>query len=105
MTNHTHLPTAQVMGTDYTFTCPTRYAVKALIQQDEKNNPVWLYNFNHSLSFDGWGKEFSFCDGHSCKDQCFSVLYNLNRHLLCTHGWGMPLCLWIWMERNKYTAI
>lgn len=28
--------------------------------------------FNHSLSFDGWGKNFSFCDGRSCELGLFS---------------------------------
>lgn len=57
----------QVMGTDYSFTCATRHAIQGLVQQDLANNPVWLYVFNHSFSFDGWGEEFSFCNGHSCE--------------------------------------
>ncbi len=56
----------QVMGTDYTFTCPTRYAVRGFVNA-VKEEPVWLHVFNHSISFDAWGKNFSFCNGHSCE--------------------------------------
>ena len=28
---------------------------------------TWVYTFNHSFSFDGWGPGFSFCEGQSCK--------------------------------------
>ena len=58
-------PTPQTAGTDYTFTCPTRYATRGFVNNTAA--PTWLYVFNHSLSFDGWGKNFSFCDGHSCE--------------------------------------
>ena len=59
----------QVAGTAYTFTCPTRYAVQGLVARggSSLDNPIWLYVFNHSFSFDGWGEKFSFCNGHSCK--------------------------------------
>ena len=56
-----------MIGTDYSFTCATRHAIQGLVQHNTANNPVWLYVFNHSFSFDGWGKEFSFCNGHSCE--------------------------------------
>ena len=62
------LPSLQVMGTAYTFTCPTRYAMQGLLAREQQRltNPVWMYVFNHSFSFDGWGK-YSFCNGYSCK--------------------------------------
>ncbi len=68
----------QVMGTDYMFTCPTRYAV-SFVNAVEKE-PVWLYVFNHSISFDAWGKNFSFCNGHSCESN-----YNANNIAFTDH--------------------
>ncbi|CAI7994480.1 cAMP-regulated D2 protein [Geodia barretti] len=53
-----------VAGTDYTFTCPNRYAVRGFI--DTTAAPTWTYVFNHSISFTSWGQNFTFCDGHSC---------------------------------------
>lgn len=61
-------PLAAVMGTQYTFSCSTRHAVWGLTnltRAGEVKNPLWLYVFNHSMSFD-WGKGFEFCNGHSC---------------------------------------
>ena len=48
--------------------CSTRRAVWGLTnltRAGEAKNPIWLYVFNHSMSFD-WGKGFEFCNGHSC---------------------------------------
>jgi carboxylesterase type B len=53
-----------VAGTDYTFTCPNRYAVRGFINTTAA--PTWTYVFNHSISFTSWGQNFTFCDGHSC---------------------------------------
>ncbi len=30
------------------------------------SSDVYEYLFNHSLSFDGWGPDYAFCDGHVC---------------------------------------
>ena len=60
----------QQLGTDFCFTCTTRYAVWGAANytnQFRTNNPIWLYVFNHSISFDPWGKDFDYCNGHSCK--------------------------------------
>ena len=56
----------KVAGTDYTFTCPNRYAVRGFI--DTTAAPTWTYVFNHSISFTSWGQNFTFCDGHSCNN-------------------------------------
>jgi len=56
-------PLMSQLGTDYIFTCPTRYVAKLTQKQ---NIPVFLYMFNHSLSWPGWGDEFAFCEGKAC---------------------------------------
>lgn len=62
-------PGLAAMGTDVSFTCTTRYAVWGAANytaMQEAHNTMWLYVFNHSISFDPWGKEFDYCNGHSC---------------------------------------
>ncbi len=57
------------MGTEYTFSCSTREAIWGLTnltQSSKARNPLWVYAFNHSMSFD-WGKGFEFCNGHACE--------------------------------------
>ena len=54
----------QLLLTDYTFACPTRLATLTYLKTTQ---PVWLYMFDHPLSYDGWGANFSFCNGHSCE--------------------------------------
>lgn len=62
-------PSLSVVGTDFCFTCTTRYAVWGLTNYTAKQEslvPIWLYVFNHSISFNPWGKEYDYCNGHSC---------------------------------------
>eukprot|EP01127_Copromyxa_protea_P023276 TRINITY_DN867_c0_g1_i1.p1 TRINITY_DN867_c0_g1~~TRINITY_DN867_c0_g1_i1.p1 ORF type:complete len:520 (-),score=126.15 TRINITY_DN867_c0_g1_i1:34-1593(-) len=58
-------PTFSVMGTDYIFTCPARHELD-LINTKFPGTPTYMYQFNHVLSFDAWGPDFSFCAGHVC---------------------------------------
>jgi carboxylesterase type B len=55
-------PEASVLGTDYTFVCPTRNATDNFLNTSEL---VWLYLFDHPMSF-GWGKDFAYCNNYSC---------------------------------------
>jgi len=52
------------LGTDFIFLAPSRYA--SLLIASQQNEPVYLYQFNHSISFNAWGKNFSFCVGRVC---------------------------------------
>ena len=51
------------LGTDFIFTCVARNVSQNLIRYGEKS--VFRYVFDHSFSFDGWGK-FTFCEKHVC---------------------------------------
>lgn len=56
-----------VLGTDYIFTAPTRYALAAAYNQTRSVNAnMYLYVFDHALSFDGWGPKYPFCVNHTC---------------------------------------
>lgn len=60
-------PWLAVLGTDYVFDCPTRYAAEGASNALEASgNSIYLYNFNQSLSYDGWGPNYTFCIGHVC---------------------------------------
>jgi len=58
-------PALAYIGTDYVFTASTRFAAEGLFKHNG-NEPVYLYQFNHSLSFDGWGPNYTYCEGHAC---------------------------------------
>ncbi len=53
----------QAMTGDFLFTCTNRYAMMGM----SAKLPLWVYDFNHSVSFNAWGKKNAFCNGHSCK--------------------------------------
>jgi len=55
----------QQLGTDWIFDCPNRY-IAAGIATAAPDLPLYLYRFNHALSFDGWGPNYTFCVGHVC---------------------------------------
>lgn len=60
-------PALGILGTDYIFDCPARYAVENMANSLQgTNNHVYLYNFNQSLSYDGWGPNYTFCVGKVC---------------------------------------
>jgi carboxylesterase type B len=54
-----------ILGTDYIFTAPTRHILLEVYNQTQSSN-VYLYQFDHNLSFDGWGPRYPFCVNHSC---------------------------------------
>jgi len=53
------------LGTDWIFNCPNRY-IAAGIAKYAPNLPLYMYRFNHALSFDGWGPNYTECVGHVC---------------------------------------
>ncbi|XP_077988429.1 cAMP-regulated D2 protein-like [Glandiceps talaboti] len=52
-----------IIGHQYIFFCPERKAARGI---SKYNGDTWMYVFNHSLSFDAWGANYSFCIGHPC---------------------------------------
>lgn len=49
-----------VIGTDYVFRCSNRAIARSLACQGTTGE-VFLYTFDHPLSFNCWGKNYSFC--------------------------------------------
>ncbi|XP_070541617.1 cAMP-regulated D2 protein-like [Ptychodera flava] len=50
-------------GTAYIFLCPNRKVERGIARVQDN---VWVYLFDHVLSFDAWGPQFAFCRNHSC---------------------------------------
>lgn len=60
-------PWLGVVGTDYIFGCPARYVAENVANAlAGTGNNAYLYNFNQSLSYDGWGPNYTFCVGKVC---------------------------------------
>jgi len=64
-----------VLGTDYVWTCSSRHLLNLTQQSNRLQSkqqvisskyPVYHYVWNHALSFDAWGPNYSFCEGHVC---------------------------------------
>jgi acetylcholinesterase/cholinesterase len=55
----------QLMGTDWIFTCPNRYIATGIAKYNG-GQPFYMYRFNHALSFDAWGPNYTECVGHVC---------------------------------------
>jgi len=56
-------PVMSVLGTDYIFQCLARTTARKV---SSAGVPTYLYQFNHVVSFDPWGPNFSFCKEHVC---------------------------------------
>lgn len=61
------------LATDYLFKCPLRSALRGL----EGVTNTYQYRFNHSFSFDGWGPNYTYCDGHVCHGSELPFVFNL----------------------------
>jgi acetylcholinesterase/cholinesterase len=57
-------PVLDVLGTDLLFYCPLRNVSRSL--QAANNNKMWIYRFDHIISFDCWGPGYEFCVGVVC---------------------------------------
>jgi cholinesterase len=56
-----------ILGTDYMFGAPTRYALTAAYNHTRDIGAnMYLYEFDHAMSFDGWGPLFANCNNHTC---------------------------------------
>jgi carboxylesterase type B len=67
-------PAVSVLVTDYLFGCSNRYIAGLL--QKQGNDNVYLYRFNHSLSFDAWGPMYPFCQGKVCHGADLPILFH-----------------------------
>jgi len=70
-------PALGELGTDYIFICPTRnITTYASTYNGNATNRAYFYRFNHPLSFDGWGPNFTFCTGHVCHGAELPFVFN-----------------------------
>jgi len=58
-------PEFSILGTDYIFTCPAR-SFASLFKKWAPDVPLYLYQWNHPVSWDAWGWRYSFCSGKVC---------------------------------------
>src|SRR5690242_7095071 len=58
--------------TDYLFTCPSRHF---LALNTNTRASQYLYFFNHSLSFPGWGPYY-YCAGYPCHGAELAFVFN-----------------------------
>lgn len=58
--------------TDYLFTCPSRHLL-ALNNRTQASQ--YLYFFNHSLSFPGWGP-YAYCQDYPCHGAELAFVFN-----------------------------
>eukprot|EP00029_Vermamoeba_vermiformis_P012182 TRINITY_DN69_c0_g1_i1.p1 TRINITY_DN69_c0_g1~~TRINITY_DN69_c0_g1_i1.p1 ORF type:complete len:524 (-),score=111.34 TRINITY_DN69_c0_g1_i1:32-1603(-) len=66
-------PALGALGTDYIFTCPTRYWTGLITAN---NVPTWIYQFTHPSSVDFWQPTYPFCVGHVCHGVELPFLFN-----------------------------
>jgi hypothetical protein len=59
------------------FSCPTRNAARTIAAKaPQLASSIYIYYYDHPLSFPGWGANFSYCNGHVCHGSELPVLYN-----------------------------
>ncbi|XP_070542869.1 cAMP-regulated D2 protein-like [Ptychodera flava] len=56
------------------FVCPERAALRGIAKYGDGN--VWMYLFDHILSFDAWGPHWQFCVNHSCHGAELAFLFH-----------------------------
>lgn len=61
------------IGDDLLFYCPM---INSTIEMSDGDPPIYIYHYNHSLSFDGWGPRYPFCQGHPCHGGELPILFN-----------------------------
>lgn len=65
-----------VIATHYTFFCGNRLAARSFSQQGV---PTFVYAYDHILSLDIWGQNFSFCAGHVCHGSELPIIFDTAR--------------------------
>eukprot|EP00029_Vermamoeba_vermiformis_P012183 TRINITY_DN69_c0_g1_i2.p1 TRINITY_DN69_c0_g1~~TRINITY_DN69_c0_g1_i2.p1 ORF type:complete len:528 (-),score=132.78 TRINITY_DN69_c0_g1_i2:32-1615(-) len=66
-------PALAVLGTDYIFTCATRYYTGLL---SGNNVPTWIYQFSHVSVNDIWMPGYPYCVGHVCHGEELPFVFN-----------------------------
>ncbi|XP_077989481.1 cAMP-regulated D2 protein-like [Glandiceps talaboti] len=61
------------IGHPFLFVCAKRSVLREI---SSRGVPVWTYVFDHAMSFDGWGPDFSFCVNHSCHGSELPYLFH-----------------------------
>lgn len=70
-------PVMAQIATHKVFSCPTRNAARTMASlAPQIANSIYIYFYDHPLSFPGWGSNFSYCNGHVCHGSELPVLYN-----------------------------
>lgn len=59
-------PLLSTLLTDYVMVCSSRHIANLAASYFPSNAPVYYYQFNHPLSFDGWGPNYTFCVDKVC---------------------------------------
>jgi acetylcholinesterase/cholinesterase len=62
-----------VIATHYTFFCGNRLAARAF---SKRGVPTFVYAYDHILSLDIWGANFSFCAGHVCHGSELPIIFD-----------------------------
>ncbi|XP_070541618.1 crystal protein-like [Ptychodera flava] len=62
-----------LIGHQYMFFCPERIAARGI---STHSGDVYMYVFNHTISFDAWGANYSFCVGHPCHGSELPFLFH-----------------------------
>jgi carboxylesterase type B len=63
------------LATGFTFACATRNATRFMAQRNTA--PIYHYVFDHPLSFDGWGPNYTFCVNHTCHGAELPFIFNV----------------------------
>eukprot|EP01128_Nolandella_sp_AFSM9_P012705 TRINITY_DN9535_c0_g1_i1.p1 TRINITY_DN9535_c0_g1~~TRINITY_DN9535_c0_g1_i1.p1 ORF type:complete len:540 (+),score=106.52 TRINITY_DN9535_c0_g1_i1:27-1622(+) len=66
-------PVLGQVATDYVFKCSSKYILNNMAKN---GNDLFVYEFDHAWSFDGWGPHFPFCVGHVCHSSELPFLFN-----------------------------
>ncbi|XP_077988541.1 cAMP-regulated D2 protein-like [Glandiceps talaboti] len=61
-------------ASDIVFVCPERAALRGIAKHGQGD--VWMYLFDHVLSFDGWGPHWQFCVNYSCHGAELAFLFH-----------------------------
>lgn len=69
-------PELAILGTDYIFTCPVRAMMRGFQNATKSSFPLYLYQWDHALSWDGWGPEYPFCQNEICHGADLPYLWN-----------------------------
>eukprot|EP01132_Coremiostelium_polycephalum_P004623 gene4623-5774_t len=72
-------PVLSELSDDYMFECPTNYIAKQVSMM--RRSPIYLYNFNHQLSYNAFGPRFPECIGKVCHGAELAVLFNNEERL------------------------